>query len=289
MGKILKLPSLGEVALHTFLLSLVSGIILLFRYNLETPYRSVLLIDSVYPYGYFVRNLHYYTAFFAVLFTALHGWKYFITKFEKKVGFYYWFIGIILFYVVVFTAFSGYVIRFDREGFFAGRIASQVIESLPFIGDFLSKFIFSPDTPVTFFVFHIIILPFVFFLLVGSHINWKKFMDFDKFIISNIVPLFLAAIVKAPLPPSHEILADPIKGPWFFVGMQELVYLTPPIVGGIILPFIYFSLWIVFPFLKGKEKEYVRYTLIIFTILYLFLSVIALYFRGPGWRFRLPI
>ena len=147
----LKLPSLGEVALHTFLLSLVSGIILLFRYNVSTPYRSVLLIDSVYPYGYFIRNLHYYTAFFAVLFTALHGWKYFITKFEKKVDFYYWFIGVILFYVIVFTAFSGYVIRFDREGFFAGRIASQVAASLPIVGNFLSKFIFSPDTPITFF------------------------------------------------------------------------------------------------------------------------------------------
>ena len=285
----MRLPTLGEVALHTFLLSLVSGIILLFRYDVSQPYRSVLLIDSVYSYGSFIRNLHYYTAFFAVLFVALHSWKYFLEKYEIKVDSNYWLIALVLFYVVIFTSFSGYVIRFDREGFFAGRIASQVIETLPLFGNSLSKFIFSPDTPITFFVFHIIILPFLFFLLIGSHINWKRFIDADKFIISNIVPFILSALIKAPLPPYHDILADPIKGPWFFVGMQELVYLTPPLIGGIILPFLYFLLWLSFPFLGNGKKEYVKYLLIILTIIYILLSLLALYFRGPGWKFRLPL
>ena len=279
-----RFPTWGELTLSTLVLSFVTGIVLLFKYELSAPYNSVSLIDSVYCCGSFLRNLHYFSSAFSLVFLAMHGWKYLLDRYFVKVDAVYWLVSLFLFYTVVFEAFSGYVIRFDQEGFFAGRIASQIVATIPVVGKTLADFLFQSSRPVTFFVFHVIFLPVLLLIFLYNHIRWTRYVDVEKFFWANLIPFLLSIFVHAPLPPPHFIESDPIKGPWFFLGMQELVYIFPPFVGGVIIPLIFFLLWLLYPFVEEKYRRWIKVILLVMIFTYVVLDIEAFFFRGPGWR-----
>ncbi len=277
-------PTWGELALSTLILSFVTGIALLFNYDLSKPYKSVVAIHSIYAYGYLLRSLHYYSSNLSLVFLALHAWKYFLKKYEVEVSLEYWFVGLLLFYIIVFEGFSGYVLRFDIEGFFAGRIASQIAGKIPVIGGFLSDFLFNSKAPVTFYFFHVIILPIFLLIFIYSHIRWQRYVTVEKFVIANILPVLFTIYPGLAPPLSHTLKIDPIKGPWFFLGIQELVYLLPPFWGGIVIPLVFFLLWLIFPFAGERGKNILRIVLIFLILTYALLTIEAYFFRGPGWR-----
>jgi len=87
---------------------------------------------------------------------------------------------------------------------------------------------------------------------------------------------------------------EPAKAPWYFVGLQELLSRYDPLVAGILLPTGAFVALLALPYLDrnpATEARNRRVAIVIFTIVLavaLVLTVIGVFFRGPGWKFIPP-
>ena len=87
---------------------------------------------------------------------------------------------------------------------------------------------------------------------------------------------------------------EPSKAPWYFVGLQELLSRFDPLVAGILLPAGAFAVLLALPYLDrnpATEARNRRVAIVIFTtvlVVAVVLTVIGVFFRGPGWKFIAP-
>ncbi len=120
-------------------------------------------------------------------------------------------------------------------------------------------------------------------------------------LVAVIMLIALSVFIDAPL----EEIADPSfsmnpsKAPWYFLGLQELlVYFTPWIAGVVIPVFVIIGLMAI-PYIDVGRQE--RKDTVVFTYekqirrlfsaglcLWIILTVVGLYFRGPNWAWQLP-
>jgi hypothetical protein len=120
-------------------------------------------------------------------------------------------------------------------------------------------------------------------------------------LVAVILLIGLSVYIDAPLEgvadPSFSM--NPSKAPWYFLGLQELlVYFTPWIAGVAIPVFIIIGLMAV-PYIDtgrmNKEGEavfvYEKQVSRLFSAglcLWIILTVVGLYFRGPNWAWQWP-
>ena len=120
-------------------------------------------------------------------------------------------------------------------------------------------------------------------------------------IIAVTLLIGLSMLVDAPL----EEIADPSfsmnpsKAPWYFLGLQELlVYFTPWIAGVAIPVFVIIGLMAV-PYIDVGQQEHQDTVVFIYEkqirrffsaglCLWILLTVVGLYFRGPNWDWQWP-
>jgi hypothetical protein len=120
-------------------------------------------------------------------------------------------------------------------------------------------------------------------------------------LIAVILLIALSVFIDAPL----EEIADPSfsmnpsKAPWYFLGLQELlVYFTPWIAGVVIPVFVIIGLMAI-PYIDVGRQE--RQDTVVFIYekqirrlfsaglcLWIVLTVVGLYFRGPNWAWQWP-
>jgi len=120
-------------------------------------------------------------------------------------------------------------------------------------------------------------------------------------LIAVILLMALSIFIDAPL----EEIADPSfsmnpsKAPWYFLGLQELlVYFTPWIAGVVIPVFVIIGLMAI-PYIDvGRQEKkdtvvfvYEKQIRRLFSAglcLWIVLTVVGLYFRGPNWAWQWP-
>jgi len=77
------------------------------------------------------------------------------------------------------------------------------------------------------------------------------------FLVVVIVVIVMALLFNAPL----EELADPqytpnpAKAPWYFLGLQELLHSFPPVVAGVLIPFLVVIALVVIPYFDINIKR----------------------------------
>jgi len=114
-----------------------------------------------------------------------------------------------------------------------------------------------------------------------------------------IVLLVLAMWIDAPLEgvadPSMSM--NPSKAPWYFLGLQELLVYFDPWIAGVAIPLLSLAALAAIPYLdpgacRGRRSLVPAGGLdALFTgglVLWVALTVIGLFFRGPNWSWRLP-
>lgn len=111
-----------------------------------------------------------------------------------------------------------------------------------------------------------------------------------------LVVLVVSLIFNAPLGEiaNPAVTPNPEKAPWYFVGLQELLSLMPPLVAGVLVPvFITFGL-IALPYIDRNPAQQTRvrkvavWTFSIFLVVFIVLTVIGFAFRGPDWDWVWP-
>ena len=101
-----------------------------------------------------------------------------------------------------------------------------------------------------------------------------------------IVLVIISLLFDAPLEElaNPQNTPNPAKAPWYFLGLQELLHVFPPVVAGVLIPFCVVIALVVIPYFEinikreGLWKENQKRTFIIFSSIIFVLVLFLIFF-----------
>ncbi len=234
VGTAIKSIPWGEWSLLCLYLSLASGILVGLHYDPADPYYSTSALDILIPYGAWIRSLHFYTSQLFFLFAVIH----YLVVFDRSSGYdSASFASLILcFPVILMLLFTGYVLRFDATGFSAGMIAEHIVVDIPLVGNFFNRLLFaiSDGGLQRVYLHHVCSFNLLFLILAWDHLRRYR-VTLASHLPFLAAMLLIGFLIAAPLDPEEPGVFY-ITGPWFFLGLQELLRYLPPFVAGVLAP-----------------------------------------------------
>ena len=185
---------LGEVALYSFIVILLSGTFLTFFFQpsmaevvyhgsylplkgvqMSAAYSSALNISFDIRGGLLFRQVHHWAALLFVASIGLHMLRIFFTGAFRKPRELNWFIGFIMFILAMAEGFTGYSLPDDLLSGNGLRIIDGLIKGIPVIGTWTSYLLFGGEFPGTklvamFYSIHILLLPAILVAAIGIHL-----------------------------------------------------------------------------------------------------------------------
>jgi quinol-cytochrome oxidoreductase complex cytochrome b subunit len=181
----------GIMAVGSFALTLVTGVLLMFYYKPSTAvaYDSIKDIHFVVPTGVFIRNIHRWAAQVMVVVVFAHMARAFFTAAYRRPREFNWLIGIGLLVVTLGLSFTGYLLPWDQLAFWAITIGANIAQSPREITDALGiTSFFDPgglqkllllgsdsvgeEALIRFYLLHVMILPLALAALMSVHF-WR--------------------------------------------------------------------------------------------------------------------
>jgi ubiquinol-cytochrome c reductase cytochrome b subunit len=187
---------LGEVALFSFIVILVSGTFLTFFFQasmaevhydgsyvplkgveMSVAMASTLDISFDIRGGLFVRQMHHWAALLFVAAIGLHMLRVFFTGAFRKPREINWVFGFLLFVLALGEGFTGYSLPDDLLSGNGLRIIDGLVKGIPLIGTWTSFLLFGGEFPGTVIVgrlyaLHILLLPALLLLLIAIHVGY---------------------------------------------------------------------------------------------------------------------
>jgi quinol-cytochrome oxidoreductase complex cytochrome b subunit len=182
---------LGIVSLAAFLLTLVTGVLLMFYYKPypDAAYLSIKDIHFVVPTGRFIRNLHRWAANVMVVAVFLHMARVFYTAAYRSPREFNWLVGTGLLVVTLALSFTGYLLPWDQLAYWAITIGANIAQSPREVTDalgvtdlfdpgglqkllLLGSDIVGDEALIRFYLLHVMILPLVLVALLAVHF-WR--------------------------------------------------------------------------------------------------------------------
>jgi hypothetical protein len=213
----------GAFAFASLLLSVFSGIVLVLPYEVHDAYGSVATLVLTNPGAVFFRNLHYWAAQAFLVLTGLHLWDHLRRGTERRVGSGMWLRLTLAIPVSAFLMISGFILKGDAEGRQALRILATAAGQLPGVGPWVAASLFGVGERLqVVYLHHAATATIVVWLIVIEHARavWPR----ATIVLATCVPLGLAALGLSP--GLHDGLSAVLKGPWYFLGLQETLHWT---------------------------------------------------------------
>jgi quinol-cytochrome oxidoreductase complex cytochrome b subunit len=182
---------LGMITTAAFLLTLVTGILLMFYYKPypDVAYQSIKDIHFIVPTGRFMRNIHRWAANVMVVAVILHMARAFYTASYRKPREFNWFIGWGLLVTTLALSFTGYLLPWDQLAYWAITIGANIAQSPREITDalgiteffdigglqreiLLGSDIVGEESLIRFYLLHVMILPLILAMLMAVHF-WR--------------------------------------------------------------------------------------------------------------------
>lgn len=169
--------TLGSASLFLFVMQGLTGIFLTVYYtpSPDHAYDSIRYIMNDVAFGWMIRGIHHWGASLMVLVVFIHMVRVFVTASFKYPRELTWLIGVGLLLLTVGMGFTGYLLPWHQQAYWATTVGTRIAGSVPFIGDFILKALRGgPDlsalTLQRFFSAHIWILPGLLVALIGAHL-----------------------------------------------------------------------------------------------------------------------
>ncbi len=168
---------LGSATLVAFIMQVITGVALAFSYvpSPNNAYQSLQFITDHETLGSVVRGLHYWGASAMVILITLHMARVFLMgsyKFPREMN---WLVGVGLFFLTLGMAFTGQLLRWDQDAYWAIIVGAEQAGRVPFIGGILGHVIIAGDTVsgatlTRFYATHVFLIPALIFIFVGIHL-----------------------------------------------------------------------------------------------------------------------
>lgn len=275
----------GNIAFASFIISVVSGVMLSISYDVKDPYDSVTYLLLTNPGGILVRNIHYWSAQCFLLVSILHIYDHLRRFTERKVKKNVWLRLTISIPVIFYLMISGFILKGDSDSQQAFRILTSLLQKLPYIGGEIAFSLLgnSKDFQLI-YVHHIATATIFLWIVIIEHAKkvWPR-----NAIYLYILPVFIIAGYILP-PGLHDNLNPLVKGPWYFLGLQEAFHLISEPLVIIVLLLVLLFLFYLLPKLAEKRAINLKKIILGFTILYCGLIVTGFFFRGEDWNFTWP-
>ena len=185
---------LGEVALYSFVILLLTGTFLTFWFDpsqneviyngsyaplkdvaMSASYASTLHISFDVRGGLLMRQIHHWSALIFMVAIVAHLLRVFFTGAFRKPREFNWIIGVGLLTLGIVEGFLGYSLPDDLLSGTGIRIAEAIIQALPVVGSYLAFFAFGGPFPGHVFIsriytVHVLLLPGIFLALITVHL-----------------------------------------------------------------------------------------------------------------------
>jgi len=283
--------ALGGTPLILFLIQAFTGILLIFYYvpDPDKAYESVKYITFTAKFGWLIRSIHRWASNLMIATLLLHMIRVFFTQTFRSPREFNWIFGVILFLITLIFGFTGYSLVYEQMSYWAMKVGTGIAAATPFIGNWISDFMkggteIGQNTLTRFFLFHVVILPFIAILAISLHIYLirtlgvstlefkrdvnepKKTFPFfpDHFYTELIiVTIVMAILITLALlfPVSLGEKANPnvtplhIKPEWYFYPVFRWLKITNLEVG-ILGPIFFILMLFSWPFLDRLFEKY---------------------------------
>nr|YP_004222174.1 cytochrome b [Chrysoperla nipponensis]AJW60220.1 cytochrome b [Chrysoperla nipponensis]ARO47930.1 cytochrome b [Chrysoperla nipponensis]BAJ61132.1 cytochrome b [Chrysoperla nipponensis] len=264
-------------------IQILTGLFLAMHYtaNIDLAFNSVVHICRDVNYGWLLRTLHANGASFFFICIYLHTGR----------GLYYgsylythtWLVGVIILFLVMGTAFMGYVLPWGQMSFWGATVITNLLSAIPYLGTMLVQWLwggFAVDnaTLTRFFTIHFL-LPFVIAAMVmihllflhqtgsnnplGTNSNFDKipFHPYFSFkdVVGMIIMLMSLLFITLNSPymlgdPDNFIPANPLVTPvhiqpeWYFLFAYAILRSIPNKLGGVIALVLSIAILMIMPF-----------------------------------------
>ena len=196
---------LGEVALYSFIVLLLSGTYLALFFDpsmaevtydgafenlrgvhMTRAYESALDISFEVRGGLFVRQVHHWAALLFMAAMIAHMFRTFFTGAFRKPREANWVIGILLVFIGTFEGFTGYSLPDDLLSGTGLRIASGITLSVPVMGTWTHWALFGGEFPGTeiiprLYIIHVLLLPGILLALIAVHVGLVWYQKHTQF------------------------------------------------------------------------------------------------------------
>nr|YP_009479866.1 cytochrome b [Aglaomorpha histrio]AVX48091.1 cytochrome b [Aglaomorpha histrio] len=302
-GSLIDLPSpsnisywwnFGSLLAFCLIIQILTGLFLTMYYtaNIELAFYSVNYICRNVNYGWLIRTLHANGASFFFICIYLHiGRGIYYESFNLK---YTCMIGVIILFLLMATAFMGYVLPWGQMSFWGATVITNLLSAIPYLGSMLVNWIwggFAVDnaTLTRFYTFHFL-LPFVILMMTMIHLlflhqsgsnnplglnsNYDK-IPFHPFftykdLIGAIIMLFMLILLTLTNPyllgdPDNFIPANPLVTPvhiqpeWYFLFAYAILRSIPNKLGGVIALVMSIMILIILPFTFNKKIQGIQF------------------------------
>nr|YP_010501930.1 cytochrome b [Ptomascopus plagiatus]UXC94696.1 cytochrome b [Ptomascopus plagiatus] len=272
------------------MIQIITGLFLAMHYtaDISIAFNSITHICRDVNYGWLMRTLHANGASFFFICLYMHVGR----------GLYYssynliltWTMGVIILFMVMATAFLGYVLPWGQMSFWGATVITNLVSAIPYLGTDVVLWLwggFSVDnaTLTRFFTFHFI-LPFIIAALTMIHLlflhqtgsnnplginsnidkipfhPYFSFKDLFGFMVLLTILTFLTLINPYLLgDPDNFIPANPLVTPvhiqpeWYFLFAYAILRSIPNKLGGVIALIMSILILIFMPFTNNKNIQ----------------------------------
>ena len=264
-------------------IQLATGLFLAIHYtaDVDLAFSRVAHISRDVNYGWFLRTIHANGAsfFFICLYRHIGRGIYYRSYLFVPT----WFAGVILIFLVMATAFLGYVLPWGQMSFWGATVITNFFSAIPYVGTSLVQWIWGGfcvgnATLTRFFTLHFL-LPFVIAAVTIIHIlflhqtgsnnplglkreaykipfhPYFTFKDITGFLVITIILVILTLLNPYLLgDPDNFIPANPLVTPahiqpeWYFLFAYAILRSIPNKLGGVIALVLSIAILFILPF-----------------------------------------
>nr|YP_009472906.1 cytochrome b [Aphelocheirus jendeki]AST10110.1 cytochrome b [Aphelocheirus jendeki] len=280
----------GSLLSVCLMVQLITGIFLAMHYtaDIELAFNSVMHICRDVNSGWLLRNIHANGASLFFICLYLHigrgiyygSYKLFMT----------WSVGVIIFFMVMGTAFLGYVLPWGQMSFWGATVITNLLSAVPYLGPDLVKWLWggfsiNNATLTRFFTLHFL-LPFIIAAMtmihllflhqtgsnnpLGTNSNFDKIPFHPYFSIKDLMgmiimmTMFLLLNLMEPRmlgDPENFLPANPLVTPvhiqpeWYFLFAYAILRSIPNKLGGVIAMVMSIAIILIMPFTNKMKFQ----------------------------------
>lgn len=216
--------TLGELATASFALAAVSGAALAVPYDAADGRGSIAALVLANAPAAFFRNLHYWSGQACLLATLAHAWDRLRAGTERRPGRGVWLRTVLSLPLLAFILLTGFLLRGDADAAQALRLVTETVSRLPLAGGELATLLFGAKGRLD--------VVYIQHAAVATVVAAAFIVEHSRRVWPRGTPLVAATLGAGAIslfvsPGLHDGLDPVVKGPWYFLGFQEVLHWTP--------------------------------------------------------------